>query len=209
MNRTEFCDVMTRYGSDKGLATRHNYTVYYQMLFQQWRTKPIRIFEMGLGTNYTDVESSMGKGGSPGASLRGWAELFPRAEVFGADIDTRILFQTDRIRTFACDQTDPESLATLWSNRELQEPFQIMIDDGLHTVEAAVTCFESSIHKLAPGGFYCIEDMFVHDFPKLEGHIFRWEKTFPHLEFQLQQLPHTYNIGDSDNTLLIVRNKGI
>jgi len=35
----------------------------------------------------------------------------------------------------------------------------IMIDDGRHTMASQVVFFENSIHKLAPGGVYVIEDV--------------------------------------------------
>ena len=44
------CRVMTWYGSDKG-CFRHNYTVVYQLLFKNLTEEPLRIFELGLGTN--------------------------------------------------------------------------------------------------------------------------------------------------------------
>ena len=67
---TSMCRVMTWYGSDKG-CFRHNYTVVYQLLFKNLTEEPLRIFELGLGTNNEGVKSTMGALGSPGASLRG------------------------------------------------------------------------------------------------------------------------------------------
>ena len=65
------------------------------------------IFEIGLGTNYKNIVSNMGINGKPGASLRAFRDYCPNASVFGADIDKRILFEEERIKTFYVDQTDP------------------------------------------------------------------------------------------------------
>src|SRR5271170_5540254 len=63
---TAMCRVMARHGSDKG--TKHNYTTIYSVLFGKLRKRPLRIFELGLGTNNPHFASSMGVYGTPGAS---------------------------------------------------------------------------------------------------------------------------------------------
>ena len=146
---TEMCRAMTRHGSDKGHAY-HNYTTVYSVLLGRFRGANIRIFELGLGTNNPKLVSSMGEHGLPGASLRGWRELFPRALVYGADIDREILFQEDRVQTFYCDQLDGAAIRHLWSKPVLSEGFDIIIDDGLHTFEANVSFLDGSLELLIP-----------------------------------------------------------
>jgi SAM-dependent methyltransferase len=148
---------MTKFGSDKGRP--NNYTPVYSELFKERCNRPLRVFELGLGSNNLDVLSNMGVFGAPGASLRGWRELFPRAQVFGADIDRRILFQEDRIKTFYCNQLDRASIRDLWSQPELLDGADIIIEDGLHTFEANVSFLEESLDHLRPGGIYVIEDI--------------------------------------------------
>src|SRR5262245_53073072 len=63
---TRMCRVMTKYGSDKG-SDWHNYTTVYSALFEEFRDQPVRIFELGLGTNDPGAPSSMGVYGRPGA----------------------------------------------------------------------------------------------------------------------------------------------
>src|ERR1700730_598890 len=82
---TKMCRIMTKYGSDKGRL--NYYTPVYSALFKDRCNEPLRIFELGLGTNNTELPSNMGPYGAPGASLRGWRELFPNARVYGADVD--------------------------------------------------------------------------------------------------------------------------
>ena len=161
---SSLCD---KYGSDKGSLNPtghvynwppHSYADYYSRLFDHCRPHIKRVFECGIGTNNPQFESSMGITGKPGASLRVWREYFPNAIVIGADIDRDILFDDDRIRTFHVDQTDSESVASLWTEVE-ESNFDFMVDDGLHTLEAGVCMFENSIGRLGPGGIYAIEDV--------------------------------------------------
>ena len=160
---TTMCRVLSKYGSDKGAVhprTWHNYTTVYSMLFRGVRHQSLRIFEMGLGTNNPAFRHNMGVNGKPGASLRAWRELFPRAYIYGADIDRSILFQEDRIGTFYCDQ-HAAAIRDLWSLPELRGGMDIIIDDGLHTFEANTCFLEASLGHLRAGGFYIIEGYFV------------------------------------------------
>lgn len=206
---TNFCAVMGKHGSDKGHAqidkSWHNYTIVYHELFKNLVNKKLRIFELGLGTNNTDVKSNMGPNGKPGASLYGWDELFPNSTILGADIDKRILFQTDRIKTFYCDQTNTDDIKTLWDTPECLEPFDIIIEDGLHEFDANVIFFENSIHKLNPDGYYIIEDISVNIFGDFLEKIDEWETKYPDLEFQLVRLSSNFN--SNDNNLLIVHRR--
>jgi SAM-dependent methyltransferase len=154
---TEMCRVMTMYGSDKGRTNK--YTQLYSALFNNRRDQPLRIFELGLGSNNLDVLSNMGVFGAPGASLRGWRHIFPHASVYGADIDRAIIFEEDRIKTFYCNQLDRSSVRELWSHLDLQDGMDIIIEDGLHTFEANVSFLEESVNHLRPGGIYVIEDI--------------------------------------------------
>ena len=62
----------------------------------------------------------MGKEGRPGASLYGWCEFFPNSHIFGADIDDDVLFNTKKIKTFYCDQTNPESIKKMQEVHKLR-----------------------------------------------------------------------------------------
>lgn len=199
---TRFCRVMTKYGSDKGRRW-HNYTTVYSQLVCRRTASPLRIFELGLGTNNPSLVSTMGETGRPGASHRGWRELFPLASIFGADIDQSILFQDDRIRTFYCDQTDRASIRALWKNLELQEDFDLLIEDGLHTFDANMCFLEASIDKIRPGGLYIIEDIetkFIDQWKKILSD--SYANRYPSYEFALVVLPNRANT--QDNNMLII-----
>jgi hypothetical protein len=204
---TPLCEIMGKHRSDKGnkdiTNSCHNYSIVYYNLFKDLQNKPLRIFELGLGTNNEDVESNMGADGNPGASLYGWSEFFPNSKIYGADIDYRILFQTESIKTYFCDQTNPEIIQNMWSEPELQEGVDILIEDGLHEYAANVCFFENSIHKLNAGGIYIIEDIMNNELGLFEEKIKEWKMKYEGLTFVLIKLPSRVNFWD--NNLLLIQ----
>lgn len=206
---TSLCEIMGRYGSDKGSIdicnSWHNYTTFYYSIFKDLCSKNLRVFELGLGTNNVNIPSNMGANGKPGASLYGWSEFFPNSSIFGADIDAEILFNTDKIQTFYCDQTNPAVIKRMWDKPSLQENFDIIIDDGLHSFNANVTFFENSIHKLRPNGYYIMEDIQKHDERSFIDKIKVWENQYPDCSFTLLKLPSVRN--NCDNTLIVIFKK--
>jgi hypothetical protein len=204
---TPLCEIMGRNKSDKGdidiKNCWHNYTTFYYSVFKDMRDRSLRVFELGLGTNNPNLPSSMGINGRPGASLYGWSEFFKNARIYGADIDKNILFKTDIIDTFYCDQTDPDVIKTMWESPELSEPFDIIVEDGLHEFNANVCFFENSIHKLASGGYYIIEDVVHDELPLFKEKMAEWSKKYVDLTFDLVQLHSTRNKWD--NNLIVVK----
>jgi hypothetical protein len=203
---TPLCEIMGRNNSDKGnlniTGSWHNYTTLYYSLFKNIADKELRVFELGIGTNNLTMVSNMGINGRPGASLYGWSEFFPNSKVFGADIDRDILFNTDRIKTFYCDQTKPEVIQKMWTEPELQDAFDIIIDDGLHLHEANFTFFENSIHKLKSKGYYIIEDIIKNDQYIFLNKIKEWESKYTDCSFTIINIPSTRN--SFDNVLIVI-----
>ena len=157
-----------KHGSDKGYVDfkiqtpyfwkPRNYSEFYFKMFHHCREHFKLVFECGLGTNNIYIPSNMTSGGKPGASLKVWRDYFVNAEIFGADIDKEILFNSERIKTFEVDQTNKESIKNMWNKINL-ENFDLIIDDGLHNYEAGITLFKNSFDKLKKDGIYIIEDV--------------------------------------------------
>ena len=201
---TDLCYIMRKHCSDKGHPNIknawHNYTLVYTRLFKN--INPKRIFELGLGSNNLEIPSNMGPAGVPGASLFGWSEYFPDAKVYGADIDYECLFSTEKIKTFYCDQTKPSSIKHLWNQYELLDGFDIIIDDGLHTFDGIVTFFENSIHKLNPGGYYCVEDIATNHILEWEQKTSLWRVIYPDLQIRMFKINNILN--SNDNNMIII-----
>jgi hypothetical protein len=199
---TDMCRVMTRHGSDKG--NKHNYTTIYSKLFGPLRNDALRIFELGLGSTDPKYPASMGGFGRPGASLRGWSEIFPAASVYGADIDRETLFTEDRIATFYCDQCDAAVIRDMWLQPALRGGMDIIIDDGFHDFDANVRFLGESLRQLRPGGIYVVEDIESNTLDQwnnlLESVLCR---QFPDFEFALASLPNPGK--EIANNLLFIR----
>ena len=45
---------------------------------------------------------------NPGASLRAWRDYFVKADIYGADIDKKILFNENKIKNFYVDQENKD-----------------------------------------------------------------------------------------------------
>lgn len=143
-----------QYGSDK--ASIHNYHLVYGLVLND--SLAIKnILEVGMGTNNLDVASNMGATGKPGASLRAFRDFCLNAEIYGADIDTRILFKEDRIQTFYVDQTDSKTFEQL--KNELPESFDLVIDDGLHSPNANIATLDFGLQIVKKNGWVVVEDI--------------------------------------------------
>lgn len=202
-NKTKLCKIMCDYGSDKGNGTHHNYTTLYEKLFNKYQNQEINIFELGLGTNNTDVKSNMGHSGKPGASHYGWAEYFPKAKVYGADIDKRVLFNTERIQTFYCDQLDEKCIRDMFSNEVLKNiKFDIIIEDGLHEFEGNRIFLINSIDKLKDGGIYISEDLLWETIQEFKKIIPDLKKQFSLKYINIIFIPGANHV---DNALLIIQ----
>ncbi len=148
-------DIFNRNNSDKAAEANLYHLLYAFLLPNQEAVE--KIFEIGLGTNNVDVVSNMGANGHPGASLRSFREFFPNAEIYGADVDKRILFSEHRIKTFHVDQTDDSTFLEL--DKSIPDDFDLMIDDGLHSVNANIRSLLFFLGKIKVGGFAVVEDI--------------------------------------------------
>ncbi len=199
---TNFCRIMSRNGSDKG-AGWHTYTTVYARFLGHRISEPLRIFELGIGNNALGVPSAMGVHGMPGASLRGWRDLFAHAEIYGADIDRRVLFTENRIQTHYCDQRDAEAIRSMWAQPALWTPFDIVVDDGLHVFDANVSFLTGSLEHVRPGGLYVVEDIRGIDLDHWRAYMREHQRRYPGHEIALVQLPSPTN--QFDNNILIIR----
>lgn len=188
--------------SDKGVGW-HQYSRFYTQLFSDLKKTPFNFFEMGLGTNDPTITSTMGVDGNPGASHFIWKLFFRAANIYGADIDRKILFEEPRIKTFYCDQLNVSDIHAMWDSDELREKsFMIILDDGLHTFDAGVSFFENSIHKLLDGGVHIIEDIHSDYLIQWRQQIALWQDKYPNVQFWLfciESLQHK----PSDNWMLV------
>ncbi len=205
-HRTVLCEIMGRHGSDKGDYRgigQHNYTRYYHQIFCNIRYSANSIFEFGIGSTRADIQHNMGPTGVPGASLRGWREYFPNANIFAADIDESILQPEYRILKFFCNQTDPSSIDALWRNANLNKIlFDVIIEDGLHLFEVQKSFMQKSIYKLKPHGVYICEDVRDGDFPRWVEFLRSFASELPDRTFEIVKI---FNRKNEWNSLIVIR----
>jgi len=146
--------IFDSYGCDK--SQNHNYHFIYGAVLKS--LGPISsMLEIGLGTTNTDVVSNMGKIWVPGNSLRAFRKYLPGTSVYGADVDKRILFEEERIKTYYVDQTDAATITTL--GEKIPGQLDFIIDDGLHAPNANLAVLIFALDKVKPGGWVVIEDI--------------------------------------------------
>ena len=168
-NDRTLCNLFNKYGSDKGCED--GYWPIYTEILEKYKNSEIRLLEIGLGTNDSNLISTMGETSKTkfrcGSSLRSFRDYLQKAEIFGADVDRNCLFSEDRIKTFYVDQLEFNSFTNLFSNCGDQK-FDIIIDDGLHSITANLNTILFAINNINVNGTIIIEDILVN---KLDGYI--------------------------------------
>lgn len=152
--RTEALEALfNQHGSDK--SSTHDYHLIYAAVLDPQATRAM--LEVGLGSNDRSIPSNMGQDGRPGASLRAFRDFLPEAAIYGADIDPASLFEDVRIRTFHVDQTDVDSVESLF--RLVPRDLDIVIDDGLHSPHGNIPLLSRALDAVRVGGWVIIEDI--------------------------------------------------
>ena len=113
-----------------------------------------------MGTNKTTYVSTMGVTGKPGASLHAFSKYLPDADVFGADIDSEILFQSkeDRIRTTFVDGYNYSTYETLYEAFDSKR-FDLIIDDAAHSIPSELNTLLFGLSHVNVPGWIVIEDL--------------------------------------------------
>lgn len=120
----------------------HGYTEMYEHIFYPLKNSPIKICEIGV---------------DKGGSLILWRDYFPKSVVWGIDIVDTSKLNSERIKTFVADQANREQLESFVD--ESGGNFDIIIDDGGHTMEQQQISFGYLFKNLKPDGYYIIEDV--------------------------------------------------
>ena len=145
-----------KYKTDK--AIDHNFTPFYDSFLNSYRETFKNVLEIGV---------------QYGPSIRMWSDYFPNANIYGADIKLLIEKENDRIFLFdKIDQSNRDDLEKL-INQSTDE-FDLIIDDGGHTMEQQQISLGYLFSFVKPGGFYILEDIhtsFQERFNDYECHV--------------------------------------
>ena len=128
-----------KYRTDK-CSMMHNYLDKYAFFLEKFRTQPIRLLELGVFN---------------GSSVRMWQEYFPRAEIFGVDIEASCRqYEDERIHIIQADLSDAAQVSML---REIHP--RIIVDDASHIVSHQLLALFTLFDVLPRGGVYILEDL--------------------------------------------------
>lgn len=129
-------------GTDKS-SIQHNYTKTYAKYFAAIKDQPLKFLEIGI---------------YHGHSVRLWEKYFSHAELHFIDINPSLIVYTpERAHYHFLDQSSVEQL-TAFINTVGGE-FDIIIDDGGHTMQQQFVSFVTLFPHIKSGGFYVIEDL--------------------------------------------------
>jgi hypothetical protein len=169
-----FVDVAKRHVTDKvrtpGVDRTHNYDPLYQQYVSPLRCNNVTFLEIGLGCGMAYHE---------GHSLTLWMEYLPRAAIVEVEanwgcvtvlrqnweaapatwVNTSATSWADAFKRVSLeigDQTDASSLRLVG---EARGPFDIVVDDGGHTMLQQVTSLAALWPYVRPGGVYIVEDL--------------------------------------------------
>jgi len=155
IKETPLCKLAYKYRTDKCPKIKHVYTPFYYEMFKDKKESIKKVLEVGIG--FDDTMPHCGDEYQVGASLRMWRDFFPKAQVFGADISPKAIFQDDRIETFICDETKRCDIERLL--KETGFDIDLIIDDAFHHYKTQTFLAKVILPLVDRGVTYIIEDI--------------------------------------------------
>jgi predicted O-methyltransferase YrrM len=125
--------------------SRHHYGQFYDKHFN----------------SYKDVKKVLEIGVDTGISIQAWLDYFTVAKIYGMDVSfpPKLLFNDPekRVTLFLGDQGNLDVLDEFTATHG--SDFDIIIDDGGHTMQQQQLTFKTYFPLLKPGGMYVVEDL--------------------------------------------------
>lgn len=160
-----------RFPTDKNSV--HSYLPIYDRLFAPFRARPVALLEIGVGIQ--------------AGSLRLWQRAFPAGSVIhGLDVES--VPPIPGIHVFH------EDVRCFVPKRR----YDIVIDDGSHSVDDQIIAFERIRESVHQGGLFVIEDILV-----LSEFIPAFRGAFPNVPFVVHDNRHVK--GCNEDVLVVVR----
>lgn len=130
-----------------------HYFPIYERHFQRFRSKPVRMLEIGV---------------YKGGGLDLWRNYFgPDATLTGVDIfESAKKLAGPGTDIIICDQSNTTKLEQIFKERPA---YDIILDDGGHTMQQQIGSLNALFPLLAPGGVYLIEDTHTSYWSKFGG----------------------------------------
>jgi SAM-dependent methyltransferase len=181
--------------TDKGASNKvdgHSYIQnFYGKEFEIYKNKKIKILEIGI---------------FQGGSIKLWKEYFSKAkEIIGVDITNEHLhpkhLNIDGVSYEFGDAYDPE-FSKIFPN-----DFDIIIDDGPHSLDSQITSIQLYLPKLKKDGTFIVEDVqedfwfesFINEAEKI------YENDDSNVEYVVECLDFRDTLGRYDDMLFVVK----
>lgn len=123
--------------TDKSTMT-HCYLDTYESYLKDWRDKEFTMLEIGVAA---------------GSSMKTFREYFPKAKIYGIDINPDCAGYVDGV--FIGSQTDPVFLDSVLA--KIGAP-DVIISDGSHVGDDEIFTFKHLFPKMQKHGLYFLED---------------------------------------------------
>jgi predicted O-methyltransferase YrrM len=144
----------------------HYFPIYTRHL-SPYAGQPVSVLEIGVYR---------------GGSMRMWSRFFgPAARLVGVDVDPiAVVSAGERYTVVIADQADPDAIRRV---ADEHGPFDVIIDDGGHTMDQQITSVEALFPMLNEGGVYLVEDCHTSYWDEYggglgrEGTFMEWVKT--------------------------------
>jgi hypothetical protein len=129
-------------GADKS-SDYHDYTRVYANYFKDIKDEPITFLEIGIYR---------------GNSVKLWESYFSKADLHFIDINPSwIVYHSSRSHYHFIDQENIEQLQDFATS--LNKEFDVILDDGGHTMKQQINSFIALFPFVKSGGLYIIEDL--------------------------------------------------
>jgi predicted O-methyltransferase YrrM len=102
-----------------------------------------------------------------GGSLKYLSDKFKDGNIYGIDIEDKTQYNEDRIKTYIVNQEDRDALNKFLDETNIE--FDIIIDDGGHTMKQHQISISVLFKHLKSGGVYVIEDLHTCEIPHYLG----------------------------------------
>ena len=152
MNKT-LLELVDNSKTDKN--TCHSYLDTYESLFFSKKNNPNNILEIGIGEPYHDNRN--------GGSIKLWRDYFMNSTIYGIDIHDISKINSDIINQERINLLTGQNAYDLSFIKEnfidKNITFDILIDDGPHTLDSMIFFIQNYINLLNKNGLMIVEDV--------------------------------------------------
>lgn len=201
---SELCEIGRKYDTDKSsqrnnvtsLRHCHPYTLFYDGLFKNKKSEPLKIAELGI---------------LEGASLLMWKEYFANAQIHGFEYNGELIdrfkksFDNERITLFNINVNDVSSISSAFAKANTM--YDIIIEDTTHQFEDQLRVIANAHAYLKPGGILIVEDIFKSY--KESDYMNRLTDVLGHFQdYYFVELDHVNKVStgwDNDKLFILVK----